>query len=381
VADASHEISQTPLENKPQDSPRTELTYILPSLMLPLLVSAVVVGCVLLYRAHGYAWLSPSLYARIAFMSDRQGNWQLYMMDRNGSHLRNLTNSPSNDGVAVHSPGQNWLIFTSDRNGPSPNLDLFMMDLEGQNVHNLTPGSGSNGIAIALSPDGKNLAFSSKQSGSTKVLVAQVSAGELLAPLNLSERDQAGSFDDWSPKTDLMLMTVSSGVGRLSLLTSDLAGNIHRVLTDASYLAFGGRWSPDGKQVAFMARQSGGQAINIYRIDAAGGEPVNLTQSNSNNGFPQWSPDGSKIAFISDRDGNLEIYVMNADGKHLTNLTNNPADDASSGDFVWSPDGAQILFQTNRDGNAEVYIMNADGSNPVNLTNSPGADFKAIWVE
>ena len=121
MADASHEINRTLIENKPQDSPSPELTYILPSLILPLLVSAVIVGSVLLYRTPSYAWLSPSPYAQIAFMSDRQGNWQLYMMDRDGSHLRNLTNSPSNDGAPVHSPGQNWLIFTSDRNGPSPN--------------------------------------------------------------------------------------------------------------------------------------------------------------------------------------------------------------------------------------------------------------------
>jgi Tol biopolymer transport system component len=380
MANASRKINQALIENEPMRSPAGWLVDILPRLMLPVLVAAVVAGSALSHRARGYGWLFPSSPARIAFMSDRGGNWQVYMMDRDGRHLQNLTNSPSNDGVPIHAPGQNWLIFSSDRNGPSPNLDLFMVDLEGQNARNLTPGAGGNGIPIALSPDGEYLAFASKQSGLTKVLVAQVSGEGLLAPLNLSEREQAGSFDDWS-STGLMLMTVSPGTGRTSLLITDLAGDTHRVLTDAGYRAFGGSWSPDGQSVAFMARQPGSDAINIYRVDAAGGEPVNLTQSASNNGFPRWSPDGSRIAFISDRDGNLDIYLMDADGSHITNLTDNPAEDAISGDFAWSPDGTRILFQTNRDGNVEVYVMNADGSHPVNLTNSAGTDFKAIWVE
>ena len=54
-----------------------------------------------------------------------------------------------------------------------------------------------------------------------------------------------------------------------------------------------------------------------------------------------------QIAFISDRDGNREIYVMNADGTGLVNLTNNPADDEGP---VWSPDGSEILFESTRDG-------------------------------
>src|SRR2546422_5003282 len=80
---------------------------------------------------------------------------------------------------------------------------------------------------------------------------------------------------------------------------------------------------------------------------------------------------GGQIAFMSLRDGNWEIYVMNADGSALRNLTSSPADDAIQ---TWSPDGSKIAFATNRDGNWEIYVVNADGSGARNLTNEPGYD-------
>jgi len=82
------------------------------------------------------------------------------------------------------------------------------------------------------------------------------------------------------------------------------------------------------------------------------------------------------IAFSSQRDGYNEIYVMNADGSGLTNLTNNSADDWSP---AWSADGAKIAFSSDRDGNAEIYVMNADGSGQTRLTNNSADDWSPAW--
>jgi len=76
------------------------------------------------------------------------------------------------------------------------------------------------------------------------------------------------------------------------------------------------------------------------------------------------APKQAQIAFQSDRDGNCEIYAMDADGKNLHNITNNPAEDRFP---AWSPDGQRIAFASNRDGNGvstkeyEIYVMDADG--------------------
>ncbi len=76
------------------------------------------------------------------------------------------------------------------------------------------------------------------------------------------------------------------------------------------------------------------------------------------------SEDG-KIAFMSDRDGDLEIFVMNADGTGVTQLTDN--DDVDDEAPAWSPNGMKIAFQSLRDGDYEVFVMDADGSNVVSL--------------
>ena len=78
--------------------------------------------------------------------------------------------------------------------------------------------------------------------------------------------------------------------------------------------------------------------------------------------------DEGKIAFASVRDGNGEIYVMNADGKEVTRLTNNTAHDMEP---AFSPDGSKIAFTSVRDGNSDIYVMNADGTGVTRLTNNP----------
>jgi len=82
------------------------------------------------------------------------------------------------------------------------------------------------------------------------------------------------------------------------------------------------------------------------------------------------------LSFLTTRDGNFEIYTMTADGKNVTNLTNNKALDFWSS---WSPDGRYILFYSNRDGNNEIYRMDEDGKNPINLSNHPSNDYLPAW--
>src|SRR6266550_2245740 len=125
---------------------------------------------------------------------------------------------------------------------------------------------------------------------------------------------------------------------------------------------------------AFTTNRDGND--EIYVTDATGTDVINLTTNPANEDWPSWSPDGSKIAFKTTRDGNHEVYVMNADGTGVTRLTNNAASDYADG---WSPDGSKVLFETNRDGNFEVYVMNTDGTGLVNLTNSAANEAFPAW--
>ncbi|MFC1976091.1 hypothetical protein ACFLXQ_06815 [Chloroflexota bacterium] len=349
--------------------------YLGPVLVAVGLLVIAVAGVFLDRQVWGVALFSPGP-ARIAFMSERDGNLEVYMMNRDGSNPLNLTNHPSADGLPLHVAGQKRMAFVSDRD--TQGLDLFLMNLDGSEITKISNFADSSNLPLGWSPDGKHLAVYSDRSGSPEVYLIGIDDEEVI---NLSQVYNAIRFGDWSSGGERFILSSVLGSG-IQLFITDLAGNEKLILTDGSYPADGPQWSPNGQKIAFMAISPGDGPIDIYVVDATGGEPINLTQSPANDTFPRWSPDGAKIVFSSDRDGNPELYVMGADGSNPTNLTNNPAQDSIQGDFSWSPDGAQILFHSDRDnGDVEVYVMNADGSNPVNLTHSPGIDFSAVWVK
>jgi Tol biopolymer transport system component len=116
-------------------------------------------------------------------------------------------------------------------------------------------------------------------------------------------------------------------------------------------------WSPDGKTIAYTGYRP--PNVDIWLMDAAGKHQRRLTTNAADDFRPAWSPDGRKIAFSSTRSGNQDIFVMNRDGSGQTQLTNSPAEDRWP---AWSPDGKSIAFSSDREGNTQIYAIDADGS-------------------
>jgi Tol biopolymer transport system component len=143
------------------------------------------------------------------------------------------------------------------------------------------------------------------------------------------------------------------GSGELTRLTEDPARDEYPAL------------SPDGSKIAFTRQEDG--VVHVYLMNADGSGVAQLTSGEGIDFRPAWSPDGTKIAFERDAD----IYVMNADGTGVTRLTDHPARDSWP---VWSPDGSRISFVSNREGNDDIFVMNADGSGQVNLSQRPATE-------
>ena len=134
--------------------------------------------------------------------------------------------------------------------------------------------------------------------------------------------------------------------------------------------------------------------LEVHSLDLETGEVVNLSYAltglpKSDGTFPDSlealfftrrgeqparSPDGTKVAFSSIRDGNLEIYVMDADGGNPVNLTRDDAYDQAP---AWSPDGGHIVFERSGGGGRgpQIFVMNADGSGVERLTHEPQASW------
>jgi Tol biopolymer transport system component len=135
-------------------------------------------------------------------------------------------------------------------------------------------------------------------------------------------------------------------------------------------------WSRDGRHLAFVRFLNGYNAI--YVMDRDGSHPRRLTGARQDLidelSSQAWSPDGRKLAFargpnMSTPRGPTSIFVMNANGTGLRQLTRNNRDD----DPAWSPDGPRIAFARYGSTNyGSIYVMNSDGSKERRLATSSG---------
>ncbi len=133
--------------------------------------------------------------------------------------------------------------------------------------------------------------------------------------------------------------------------------------------------SPNGNYLYFSSDRDGAN-YEIYRTDIDGhSNPLRLTNSSGNKVHLSISPDGSRIVFQhGDYTASSEIYIMNADGSGLLQLTSNSVWDGTP-DF--SPNGQHIVFSAWDDSNyPEIFTMELDGSNRTQLTNQAGADWQ-----
>ena len=217
---------------------------------------------------------------------------------------------------------------------------------------------------------GATLSYTSGRGGAPELYAWSSGA----APVNLTHDPFDDFAGDWSPDgTKLVFDAVVGGNDDLYVIDRDGTGL--RRLTFSPAIDENPSWSPDGQHIVFDSERVAGYPL-IFALDLAGGAARPLTTSGADV-LPEYSPDGSKIAFVSGRDGNSEIYVMNADGSGVANLTNDPGLDYFAPS--WSPDGSKIAFGSKRGGNFDVFTMNADGTGQTNVTNNAGDDIDPAW--
>jgi hypothetical protein len=260
---------------------------------------------------------------RIAFSSNRDGNYEIYAMNPDGTGQVRLTNNSAVDTNPAFSPDGTRIAFVSNR---SSAWQIWVMNADGTNVTQLTANVGINAMA-SWSPDGKMIAYSSSQTGRPQI---------------------------WVINAD---------------------GSNPRQLTNTNATATTPAWSPDGSQIAFTGTASGAPQIWVMKSD--GTNAVRLTNDFTADAMPSWSPDGSKIAFVIAQNYSAAIYVINANGANVLRLTNNgPAIDATPS---WSPDGSQLAFTTTINGQIQLFEIRADGSGQTQITTNPAVNALPTW--
>jgi Tol biopolymer transport system component len=308
----------------------------------------------------------------IAFLSARDGNYETYVTNADGSGSVDLTNNPAIDWEFAWSPDGTRIAFATDRDG---NYEIYVMNADGSGQVNLTHGPGHDD-APTWSPDGSRISFQSDRDGNGEIYVMNADGSGLV---NLTNNPTA--WDDgpvWSPDGSKIAFTSGrDGNPEIYVMNADGSGQVK--LTNNPAYDLNPAWSPDGSKIAFYSVSNGNGEIYVMNADGSG--VTRLTSTSTGAYSPVWSPDGTRIAYVLSVGCGFHclprhyIRVMNADGSGVTQLTTTGRDASPT----WSPDGTRIAFFSGRDGNYEIYVMNADGSGAINLTNNPGSDVMPAW--
>jgi dipeptidyl aminopeptidase/acylaminoacyl peptidase len=266
------------------------------------------------------------------------------------------------------------IAFISKRTG---NPDLFVMSPDGSGQTNLTNSPSANEEFPAWSSDGKELGYTAVDMLWT---MSADGTNKQSIPIGHFPRNIA-----FKPNSSILGYSRYAGYDGDDIYVIERDGSTETPFISKPWSEHYLRWSPDGSKISFISHDyhNNGHFIDIVPIvftaNADGSGQVPLTaRGNKTNGGANWSPDGGQLVFADSRYGNSEIHVMNADGSGQTRLTNHIAHDTSP---VFSPDGSRIAFVSNRDGNSEIYVMNANGTGVTRITNDPADDYSPDWQQ
>jgi TolB protein len=247
---------------------------------------------------------TPGDPGRIAFVSARDGNFEIYSMEPDGSDVTNLTQTPNNEDDPVWSPSGTRLAFVRAQS----HQDLWVMQADGSDALNLTPGpnagDGQTGVDPTWAPDESRIAY--------------VDNGEI-----------------WSVQPD--------GAERTNLTQTATAVGLE---SDPA-------WSPDGSTIAYVR----GGDLWTMNDDGTGQAP--LAQSPSIESSPDWSPDGNLLVFAR----GSEIWTIKPDGTGAKVMSAGVGKGGT--DPAWSPNGERIVFASSgytAQNGPDIFTMKLNGS-------------------
>ncbi|HKV92198.1 MAG TPA: translocation protein TolB [Candidatus Angelobacter sp.] len=255
--------------------------------------------------------------SQIYFVSTRSGTKEIWSMDYDGANQKQVTRLGSLALSPRISPDGSRLAF-SGLTKESWQIMMYSMDL---NRTVAFPRYSGDNFSPAWSSDGTKIAFSSSMhSGLSEIFVADAS-GANARRLSTGKGDVSPVFN---PKTNGQIAWVSGRTGLPQIYVMDADGSNVQKMTDQGY-AVSPAWSPNGLLLAFSWVRKYGPGIlggeDIYLMDIASRQIVQLTHDGGRNDFPSWSPDGRHIVFQSNRSGTEQIWSVLADGTHLQQLT------------------------------------------------------------
>ena len=351
--------------------------------------AVVIIGMLALYglKQGPAILLKPPSEQRIAFISDRGGNPDIWTMKTDGSDARQVTNDAADDQSPSWSPDVKQLVSVSDRRDQT--YQLFVAAWDGRYVRCITSSGATKDVPV-WSADGKEITFIS----GGKACGIKTTGGreeQYLPPTGTPGMAFMENiryvFGAWSPSNDYLFYVQETDQGKevyaaeKSVIMSFgeqgnkpipivLAHNVHVAVAPKGAkiaVSYTGRNEDNGIVVADIAQVRG---RGVYKSSDSKHTP----------GKVAWSPDGSEIAFevwtLEDGTANIPvgIYVVNTSGGKPRLILKGDAREPT-----WSPDGKQLACTVMSDDKRDIWRVNADGTGAVNLTKGRGDNLNPAW--
>ena len=280
---------------------------------------------------------TPTGTLPILFFTTRNGQFEIYRANSNGTSQVRLTNTEATELVARFSPDGQKILYQKREAAGQPQ-QIWVANADGSNPIRLT-NTLTDDISGTWRPDGRKIIFA-----------------RCVLPL-----------------CDLYMMN-PDGSDQVPIAAANTPTG------DEDQPQF----TPNGQKLVFLCSDANGTNYQICVANADGTNRVAITNTTAPIVSQQFdiSPDSQRIAFIRNSltvagtAGN-DVYTMGIDGSNVTNIVNNATSDTTP---QWSPDGSQIIFGSARAGGInDIWVMNANGTSPARLTFNSFDDRPSDW--
>jgi Tol biopolymer transport system component len=287
---------------------------------------------------------------QIAFMSIRDDNADIYVMNSDGTAQTNLTNHPGGDGAPQWSPDGSKILWSSNRTGPGR---IFTMNADGSDAMELTH-TGVLEFSPCWSPSGKRIAYTSTLAKNTLIYISNTDG------LGTEQATASnGNLSDpiWSPdETQISCRYI--GVGGASSIIINLANHKNEPVSKEAFVAHYG-WSPNGTRQFFSSstfNESRKRISKIYYKDDMVKKHVTIARNIEDLYQVNIAPDGDRILYGT----SIGIFVVDIKSKKSIEVGKNYHS------AKWSPDGQNIVMVSG--GNKHIFTVNPDGTQLTQLT-------------
>lgn len=290
--------------------------------------------------------------SNIVFISDRDGDLNIYSLDTKNNIQKKITSNKSDD--FMHSVSKDGSKITFISKGEN-SLDVYVIDIDGSNIKQVTNDINNN-LEPVLSPDNQKVLFTTDKN----IYISNVDGSEQKRLTNTLSDNSSASFSNDGKK----IVFKSSN----DIYMMDIDGNNLKKLNKAGDSNGNPKFSPDDKKIAYISKRE--NKWNIYILDLTTNAEIKLTDNLEDKYF-SWSPNGKKIAFITNsNESSNEINIINSDGSGKITI-----DTSSYSNIVsWSNDGNKVVYSKEINGNDEIIMFNFEDRKISNLTNNNSND-------